>query len=469
MATEFRLPDVGENVTSGQVVKVFVSAGDTLAPSQAVLELETDKAVVEVPSPTGGTVKEVHVKEGQELKVGDLILTLEETAEKPSERVVKVESEAAPTAKEAAGEATPRTEPEPRAEPKREAPAPVAERRVETPAPAPAVERPAADGDGREKTDEIGPPREVAPAAPSVRRLARELGVDINQVPGSGPGGRISADDVKNYVRDIQRTEEVRTRPAPKDAEPAVAAEAAPPLPDFTKWGEVQREPMSSIRRTTARRLAQAWSTIPHVTHFDKADITDLEGLRKQYAPKAEAAGGKLTVTAILLKVAASALKVFPKLNASLDMANQEIIFKKYYHIGVAVDTEYGLLVPVIRNVDRKSLIELSVELTQVSEKARNRKLAPEEMEGGNFAITNLGGIGGTNFTPIINPPNVAILAVSRASMEPVYKDGAFEPRLMLPLGLSYDHRLVDGADAARFLRWLVEALEQPFLIALGS
>jgi pyruvate dehydrogenase E2 component (dihydrolipoamide acetyltransferase) len=292
--------------------------------------------------------------------------------------------------------------------------------------------------------------------------LARELGVDIGLVPGSGPGGRISAEDVKGYVRGLNLAAERAT-----PAEPALTPLAAPALPDFSRWGEVVREPMSSIRRTTARRLSQAWVGIPHVTHFEKADITELEELRKRYAPKAEAAGGKLTTTAILLKIVASALKLFPKFNASLDMAGQEIVYKHYYHIGIAVDTEHGLLVPVIRDVDRKNILQLALELTQVSEKARGRKISLEDLEGGTFTITNLGGIGGTNFAPIINPPEVAILGVARASMEPVFKEGAFVPRLMLPLSLSYDHRLIDGADAARFMRWLAQAVEQPFLLSL--
>jgi len=224
---------------------------------------------------------------------------------------------------------------------------------------------------------------------------------------------------------------------------------------------------MTSIRRTTAKRLSQAWITIPHVTHYEKADITELEELRKRYARKAEVAGGKLTVTAIILKVVASALKIFPKLNASLDMANQEIVYKNYYHVGIAVDTEHGLLVPVIRDVDQKNIIQLSVKLTEISEKARSRKVTLQDLEGGTFTITNLGGIGGTNFAPIINPPEVAILGVSRASVQPVFKNEAFEPRLMMPLSLSYDHRLIDGADAARFMRWVVQAIEQPFLLSL--
>jgi pyruvate dehydrogenase E2 component (dihydrolipoamide acetyltransferase) len=438
MATEFRLPELGENVETGQVVKVLVSVGDTIEPDQSLLELETDKAVVEVPSSFSGTVEAIHVKEGEEISVGQLILTV-----------------SAVSAEEA------RPQPEPEAE----VAAPVSTREAVVPEEVTEKAELAEERDLARAAEAPAPdrlpeaPQVIAPAAPSVRRLARELGVDINQIPGSGPGGRISRGDVKGYVRRLSLEAE-RAKP-PTGEVPAL------PLPDFTKWGEVEREPMSSIRRTTARRLSQAWVTIPHVTHFDKADITELEVLRKRYAKKAEAAGGKLTVTAIILKVVASALKVFPKFSASLDMANQEIIYKKYHHIGVAVDTEHGLLVPVIRDVDQKNIIELSVELTQISEKARSRKVALEDLEGSTFTVTNLGGIGGTNFTPIINPPDVAILGVARASREPVFGDGGFEPRLMLPLSLSYDHRLIDGADAARFTRWVAQAIEQPFLLSL--
>lgn len=445
MAVEFKLPEVGENIETGQVVKVLVSVGDTLKPGQSILELETDKAVIEVPSSVDGTVSEIHIEEGQDIKVGQLILTVEATGEDQEE--IRPQPEEAELEPEERAEPAAEVKPAAKSEPE---PAPEAEEKpIET---APAEE---------EVSQEAKPPRQIAPAAPSVRRLARELGVDINQVSGSGPGGRISTNDVKDYVRQLNEEERGRAGAV------ATAEVQAIPLPDFTKWGEVEREPMTSVRRTTARRLGQAWVTIPHVTNFDSADITELEELRKRYAKNAEAAGGKLTVTAIIIKVVASALKVFPKFNASLDMARQEIIFKKYYHIGVAVDTEHGLLVPVIRNVDRKNIIELSVELTQISEKARSRKVTLEDLEGGSLTVTNLGGIGGTNFAPIINPPEVAILGVSRASMQPVYKDGGFEPRLMMPLSLSYDHRLIDGADAARFLRWVAQATEQPFLLSL--
>lgn len=438
MATEFRLPEVGENIETGQVVKVLVSVGDTIEAGQSVLELETDKAVVEVEATISGTIKELHVTEGQEIKVGQPILTVEAVSE--NEGKPKQEREEAAPEKVAEREPAEREDIVEKVEP------PEVKPQIEIGKPAAADQRPEA-------------PRAIAPAAPSVRRLARELGVDVNRVPGSGPGGRISAEDVKNYVRQINLEAE-RAGPATVEA-PSIT------LPDFSKWGDVEREAMTSIRRTTARRLSAAWVTIPHVTHYDQADITELEELRKRYAKKAEVAGGKLTVTAIILKVVASALKVFPKLNASLDMANQEIVYKKYYHIGVAVDTEHGLLVPVIRDVDQKNIIQLSVELTEISEKARNRKVTLQDMEGGTFTVTNLGGIGGTNFAPIINPPEVAILGVSRASVQPIFKDDGFEPRLIMPLSLSYDHRLIDGADAARFMRWVAQAIEQPFLLSL--
>jgi pyruvate dehydrogenase E2 component (dihydrolipoamide acetyltransferase) len=443
VTTEFKLPELGENIEAGDVVAVLVSVGDTIEQDQPVLELETDKATVEVPSPVSGVVKEIFVKEGEQAQVGQVILTVEAAGAEPAPKP------------EPAAKAKPEPAPPPeKAEPTAQSEAVTGPRLVVEP------------GDGK-TAPEVSPrpavaprpetPGQPAPAAPSVRRLARELGVDINQVPGSGPGGRISTDDVKNYVRRLNTEGHPAAAPA--------ATETAP-LPDFTKWGEVEREAMSNVRRTTARRMSQAW-TIPHVTNFDQADITELEKLRKRYAPKAEAAGGKLTVTAIILKVAAAALKQFPKFNASIDIANQEIIYKKYYHLGVAVDTERGLLVPVIRNVDQKNIIELSVELGQIAEKARQRKVGLEDLEGGTFTITNLGGIGGTNFAPIINAPDVAVLGIARGRVEAVFRDGQFEPRLMLPLSLSYDHRLIDGADASRFLRWLVEALEQPFLLAL--
>jgi pyruvate dehydrogenase E2 component (dihydrolipoamide acetyltransferase) len=290
-----------------------------------------------------------------------------------------------------------------------------------------------------------------------VRRIARELGVQIEQVSGSGPDGRISAEDVKAHVkRLVTTTGTTRTG-------------SAEPLPDFTRWGDIDRQPMRPVRRKTAEHLSAAWASIPHVTQHDLADATALEELRQRYAKQVESAGGTLTVTAIAVKIVATALKVFPQFNSSIDLAADEIIYKKYINVGIAVDTDRGLLVPVIRGADAKGISQISVELAQLSEKARGRKLTLDEMQGGSFSISNLGGIGGGFFTPIVNLPEVAILGISRARVEAVYakESGQFQPRLMLPLSLSYDHRVIDGADGARFLRWVCGAFEQPFVLAL--
>ncbi len=431
---EIKVPDLGEGITSGTIANVLVAVGDEIENEQPIVELETDKAVVEVPADASGKVTSVNVKAGDEVKIGQALLVVSSTGA-----------------------------PAPAAAPAKAKAAPASESKAETkaaPAPAPApVEAKSAES----LTPEFSPSASgvPAPAAPSVRRFAREIGVNINEVKGSGQGGRISVEDVKAHSKALHQ----------KYREGGVAAPsgtiAAPPLPDFSKWGEVDRQAMSKVRQKTAEHLSSAWATIPHVTQFDKADITELEALRKQFGKKAEAAGGKLTMTAILLKICASALKVFPQFNASVDMANKQVVYKKYINLGVAVDTDRGLLVPVIRDVDKKNIVDLSVELTEIAVKARDGKLSLDEMQGGNFTISNLGGIGGTAFTPIVNAPEVAILGVSRGSYEPVYKDGEFVPRLMLPLSLSYDHRLIDGADGARFIRWLAEAIEQPFKIVL--
>jgi pyruvate dehydrogenase E2 component (dihydrolipoamide acetyltransferase) len=436
MPTAFKLPELGENVEAGDVLSVLVAEGDAIEQDQPVLELETDKATIEVPSSIGGTVQKVHVKEGDKVKVGQVILTVDEAGKRKTPAAKKEETEGAPepspaTEKGSVGEVT--------AEAEREEAAPVS----------PPTEPPTEPA--RELT-----PGVAAPAAPSVRRLAREIGVDINSVSGSGPAGRISAADVKAYAKRVI-TEGV-----------AAGARAVPaPLPDFSRWGPLERRPMSGVRRKTAGQMALSWTTVPHVTQFDQADITELENFRKRFGDRAKQAGGKLTVTAVALKVVASALKAYPQFGASIDVANDEVIYKKYCHIGVAVDTERGLLVPVIQDVDKKNIIDLSVELTQVSKKARERKLTLEDMSGGVFTITNLGGIGGTSFTPIVNYPEVAILGMARGRVEPVLVNGTFEPRQVLPLSLSYDHRLIDGADAARFLRWVAEALEELSLVPL--
>jgi pyruvate dehydrogenase E2 component (dihydrolipoamide acetyltransferase) len=491
MPTELKLPELGENITTGEVVRVLVNAGETVAKDQPVLELETDKATIEVPAAAGGKVSDVKVKAGDKVQVGQVILTLDEgagaepkaaedkTAEtKPAEQSIEraaeggqeqqVGEEPAARGRERAREER-KQKPGVAEKPAPARPTPQERREVEGPA-REAAERPAEGPRTRRgEVVEIGRmPRAGAeappapdtvpqvPAAPSVRRFAREMGIDISRVPGSGPEGRIAEEDVKAYVRSL-----IGRGAAGR------AAGAAQPLPDFSRWGDVERIPMRAVRRKTAEHLAAAWATIPHVTQHDRADITALEQFRKRYDPTVEKAGGKLTVTAIAVKVAAAALKVFPQFNASIDVANEEIIQKKYYSIGVAVDTDRGLLVPVIRNADTKNVVQISVELADAAERARSRKITLEEMDGGTFTITNLGGIGGTYFTPIVNAPEVAILGISRAMMKPVHIDGAFEPRLMLPLSLAYDHRAIDGAEAARFLRWIAEALEQPFLIAL--
>ncbi len=309
--------------------------------------------------------------------------------------------------------------------------------------------------------------RSVVHAAPSVRRLARELGVDIGTVHGTGLAGRISEEDLRRAAG----TPSVTT-PAAQGATPVPAASAAPapaPLPDFSKYGATRVEDMSGIRKATVRSMTQAWTTIPMVTHFDKADVTRMEEARKAFAARVEKAGGKLTMTSILMKVVANALRRFPKFGASLDLANNRVVFKEFVNLGIAVDTPNGLLVPVLRDADRKSITELSVEIGEIAQKARDRKLKPDEMQGATFTISNLGGIGGHAFTPIVNPPEVAILGVSRGGFEPVWnrEKGEFEPRNMLPLSLTYDHRLIDGADAARFMRFICESLEDPFLISL--
>ncbi len=432
MISELKIPELGENITSGRVASILVAAGDALEQDQIVLELETDKAVIEIPSTVSGTVKEVLVAEGDDVAIGQVVLRVEQAA-----------AEAESVEPKAAEKEEPENEPEEEAT---AAPEPAA------PQPEPPVEVPPAQPATAEKTDF----KEAAPAAPSVRRFAREIGIDIHQVPGSGPGGRISVEDVKNYSKMLNKQR--------ADQQTIFKGVQPEPLPDFSRWGEVEVSPMNKVREKTAQHLSYAWATIPHVTQFDKADITELEELRKRYAPVAEKAGGKLTITAILLKVVVKALQKFPQFNASIDMLKKEIIYKKYYNIGVAVDTDRGLLVPVIRDVDQKSLVQLAVELSQISAKARDKKIALEDLQGGNFSISNLGGIGGTGFTPIVNAPEVAILGVSRSEIQPVYRDGEFVPRLIMPLSLSYDHRLIDGADAARFLRWVCQALEEPFI-----
>lgn len=423
MITDFKIPEVGENIKSGTIVKLLVSVGSTVKKDQPLLEMETDKASLEVPSPLNGIIKEILVKEGHSVEIGQIVMKIESGAAAS----VSADSPRPVTKSPAAAPASSTPRPESRS----------------TLPKAPAAAAPAFSASPTAMRTDIA-------AAPSVRRFAREIGVELAQVPGSGPRGRISLDDVKAFAKRLLSSGHMISAGATAHSEP---------LPDFAKFGGIERQPMNNIRKKTATHLSHAWQTIPHVTQFDKADITELEKARKQYSTNER----KLTITPFLMKILAEAMKTFPQFNASVDMTAGEIIYKKYINIGVAVDTERGLLVPVIRNVDQKNILVLADELTAMAERARNKKVTLEDMQGGSMTITNLGGIGGTSFTPIVNWPEVAILGISRARLEPVYVESNFVPRLMLPLSLSYDHRLIDGADGARFIRWVAEAIEQPF------
>ncbi len=450
--TEFKVPELGENVATGDVTKVLVNVGDTITREQPVLELETDKATIEVPSSVAGVVKEIRVKKGDKVKVGAVVLTVDAPASGNGDRAAAAKTpppDAAPSL-DAPPVAAPQSAPAQASASSRVVPMPV--RQTQEPAPAPAAAPPPpARPDGR-----------AAPASPAVRRLAREIGVNINDVEGTGPNGRITQEDAKEHARRI-----LSSVGSASAVGAGTLARPARQLPDFSKFGEVERQAWTNIRRVTAEHLSYAWNAIPHVTQFDKADVTELEALRKRHKEQVAKAGGNLTVTAMLVRILATAVRKFPQFNASIDTERGEIVFKKYLNIGVAVDTDRGLLVPVIRNADEKNITQIAVELNQLAERARDRKLTPDDMSGGSITISNLGGIGGTYFTPIVNWPEVAILGVSRGAIEPVWKDGKFEPVQRLPLSLSYDHRVIDGADAMRFLRWVVEAIEQPFLLSL--
>ncbi len=426
MVHETHLPHLGENIETGKVVKILVSPGQKITSDQNIVELETDKASIEIPAAKNGTVKKIHIKEGDTVKIGQIILSID------CDNDMTVKPELDQTA-----------EIDVLAEVENQ---PLVNKEVEVELPVTKI----LQSDSSNFAENV----RLVPAAPSTRRFAREIGVDICNVAGSGPAGRISIADVKIYAKSL-------------NSSPHGSITDTKELPDFGKWGDIEVQPMNNVRLKTAEHLSFAWSSIPHVTQFDNADITDLESQRKQFAKKASDAGGKLTITAIMLKVLSAALRKFPQFNASVDLKNSAITLKKYCNIGIAVDTDRGLLVPVIRNVDQKNIIELSVELGEIAIKARNKKLKLEDMQGGNFTISNLGGIGGSHFTPIINWPEVAILGISKAEIKAVYINNSFEPRLMVPLSLSYDHRVIDGADGSRFLAWIKSALENPFLIPL--
>lgn len=422
---EFKLPNLGENINHADILKIKTQVGQTIESGQILLEIETDKATIEIPSDVMGIIKEIKIKEGEKASIGQTLFTIEKYPNESEDKSLEQKELISKSVKDAK-----------------------TSQNVHAQSPINEITK--------YKKDEKEPVK-IAPAAPTVRRFAREIGVDINKVPGTGPGGRISIQDVKTYSKLINEQRETGI----------LGSAAKRTQPDYSKWGKSERLEMHNIRRKTAENMSYAWLEIPHVSQFDKADITELERLRKMYSKRVESEGGKLTITAIMIKIAASALKTFPQFNASIDIEKNEIVYKKYVNIGVAVDTERGLIVPVIKDSDKKNIIEISKELTLVAEKAKNKKISLDELQGGTFTITNLGGIGGTYFTPIVNWPEVAILGLSKATFEPVFIEEKFEPKLMLPLSLSYDHRIIDGADAARFLSWIVNAAQQPFLMTL--
>jgi pyruvate dehydrogenase E2 component (dihydrolipoamide acetyltransferase) len=436
---DLRLPNLGEGADSGTVVTVFVKEGDSIAKDQPILELENEKAVATIPSNLEGTVTAIFVKPGDKLSVGQRILALAEAGSSPAGAAAVVRKPGAPepaTVKE--------VEPEPE---------PIQVPRVETEAESPAP---------------AGQPIPGIPvaAAPSLRKVARDLGIDLTRVRGSARGGRILLEDVRAYIQKLQRLAGQPKAAPPAAAAPAPApAPAAPPKPaaeqvDFAKWGPVTRKPFSPLRQVIARRMAENWNAIPHVTQFDEADITALNALRKRYAEAYEKRGARLTLTSFALKAVCDTLKKHPVFNSSLDETTRELVLKDYFHIGIAVDTEAGLIVPVIRDADKKSLLDLSKELEELAKKARDRKVSGEELKGGTFTISNQGGIGGAHFTPIVNKPEVAILGLGRGALKPVVRENQVQPRLMLPMGLSYDHRVIDGGVAARFTVDLVKAFE---------
>ena len=431
MATEFKLPELSENAKEGTVTRIMVKAGDAIAADQPVLEIEAGKATVEIPCPVSGTVKAIHVKEGAQAKVGQLVMTIEEGASSAPAK----KAEPAKQHVEA-----PAPAPAPKPAPKQEAPA----------APAP---KPAAAPATRSTSPVTSISSASVPASPSTRQFAREIGVDINEVGASDASGRVNVEDVKRFARENR---------AGRGGGPIAA-----PLPDFRRWGQIEEESLTNVRAATAQHMAVSWSNIPHVTIHDYVDITSIEALRKSIKSKADAAGVKVTLTAFLIKIMASALKVHLKFNSSLDLANNQLIYKKYVNIGVAIDTDRGLVVPVLRNADQLSVMQIARELTAMSERAKARKVSPDDMQGGSMTITNIGAMAGQFFTPIVNYPEVAILGVGRATMQPALVDGFFQPRQMLPLSLSFDHRVIDGADGARFMRWINDAIQQPALIAL--
>jgi pyruvate dehydrogenase E2 component (dihydrolipoamide acetyltransferase) len=432
---EIHLPDIGD-FADVEVAEVLVSNGQRVEKEQSLIVLETDKASMEIPSPVSGVVAEMKVAVGDRVSEGALIAIIE--------------------AEDGAVEAPAAKAPAKPAEPEPAKPAPAAKSAPEPAKPAPVsvpAAKPAAPAPAEHEAEEVVPAAFLPHASPSVRRLARELGVDMRLVPGTGPKGRITPDDVRGYVKSMIEKGTAAGVPI------AGVSVAAPPQIDFAKFGPTEIQPLHRIRKLSAANLHRSWVTIPHVTQHDEADITDLDEFRKEMKPEAETRGVKLTFMPFVIVACVYALREHPQFNASLDHTGENLILKRYYHIGVAVDTENGLVVPVVRDADRKGLYEIAAELAEISAKARGRKLAPADLAGASFSISSLGGIGGTFFTPIVNHPEVAILGVGKMVWKPVYRDGGFVPRLLLPLSLSYDHRVIDGADAARFTTRLAELL----------
>ena len=419
---DVKLPKLGEGADTGVVVNVFVKEGDTVAKDQAILELENEKAVASIPSTGAGVVSKVHVKAGDRVGVGQRLVTLSDGAEPaPASGAAAAPK---PAAKKVAAKSAPETEPEP-------------------------VEEISAEAE-----EEIS--NAAVAASPSLRKLARELGIDLSKVRGSESGGRIVLGDVRAY---IQRLLKAAAKPAPAAAV-AAPAKPAPVQIDFSQWGPIVKKPVTPLRKVIARRMSESWNTVARVTQFDDIDFTRLGELRKKFAAEYEAKGVKLTFTPFVLKAVAETLKNHPIFNSSLDEVASEVILKNYIHLGIAVDTDQGLMVPVIRDVDKKSLFDLAKELESLAAKARDRKITADEMKGGTFTISNQGAIGGAHFTPIINLPEVAILGLGRGALKPVVREGKVEIRMMTPVALSYDHRVIDGGSAARFTVDLVKAFE---------
>jgi pyruvate dehydrogenase E2 component (dihydrolipoamide acetyltransferase) len=455
MLEEVKIPEISENVTSGRVVSVLVKLGDRIEVDDILIEFETEKALVEIPSTVKGEIVALPVQEGEDMQVGDVIAKIKTDGESQEKEDVPSEAMAQPAQTEFVEAETDLSQKQVQTvSAKTDRRDPIHEDSSQRTARLPSKERQTALQSDQAKTEEEGLP---APTAPSVRRFARELGVDIHQVKGSGPYGRITHEDVKTFVKEGRTIKQTGVSRQTIESK----------LPDFSRWGEVEITKLTAVRRLTANSVATSWQMVPHVTQFDQCDITHLEDFLSQKRAAFEKEGVKLTVTAVLTKVCALALLKFPRFNASIDMSQEQLIFKKYVHIGIAVATERGLLVPVVRHADQKPIGKLAVEIADLAKRARSKKLKPDEMEGGTFTISNQGSIGGTQFTPIVMWPQVAILGISRTAVKPIYNKGQWQPRSILPLALSYDHRIIDGADAASFLKWICDSLEQPLMLHL--